>query len=68
MLCLKVHLEYTRCTQGPCIARCYMEKLEKEREEKEKKEAEEEKKKKEEEEKMQKDDAEEEEDMSKSQL
>ena len=41
--------------QGPCIGRCYMEKLEKEREEK--KEAEEEKVKKEEvEKKMQKDD------------
>ena len=32
--------------QGPCIGRCYMEKMEKEREEKEKKEKEEEKKKK----------------------
>ena len=37
--------------QGPCIGRCYMEKMEKEREEKEKKEKDEEKKKKEEEEK-----------------
>ena len=56
---LKVHLENTQCIQGPCIGRCYMEKLEKEREEK--KEAEEEKMKKEEvEKKMQKDDPQEE--------
>ena len=67
------------CMQGPCIGRCYMEKMEKEREEKGKKEkVEEEKKKKDEgEEKKQKDDkeveskeveSEESEDTSKSQL
>ena len=60
MLIVKFHLEFMHCMQGPCIGRCYMEKMEKEIEEKVKKEKEEEnKKKKEEEEKKQKDDAEE---------